>query len=112
MGGPLAALRIALDVLADAYQAPMHPLLPRPALLLFAHMTSSLNLLEHAIWAVSTGEPDSATDVEVFRRWALEGGLDVALENVRRVKNASADRVHSDAKIVYGTADPKVTARL
>ena len=99
-------------MLADAYKAPMHPLLPRPALLLFAHTASSLNLLEHAIWAVNAGEPDSATDGEVFRRWVLEGGLDVALENVRRAKNAPHDRVQTDANIVYGTANTKTTARL
>ncbi|RPD62338.1 hypothetical protein L226DRAFT_532644 [Lentinus tigrinus ALCF2SS1-7] len=112
LGGPIASLRIALDALTDAYKAPMHPLLPRPALLLFAHIASSLNLLEHAIWAVNTGEPDSATDVEVFRRWVLESGLDVTLENVRRAKNAPGERVQADTNIVYGTMNTKTAARL
>ena len=90
----------------------MHPLLPRPALFLFAHVACGLYLLEHATWSVSSSQPENATDVEVFRRWVLEGGLDVALENARRTKAASQDRVHTDADIVYGSKTKKTVSRL
>ena len=108
---PLANLRKALGVLPDVYKAPMPPLVPRPALFLFCHIASSIYLLEHAIWAFKTSEPGYETDLEVFRRWVMEGGLDVALENVRRVKDVSDERVRADATIVYGTK-PKAHARL
>ncbi|KAI1793402.1 acyl-CoA dehydrogenase/oxidase [Ganoderma leucocontextum] len=93
LGGPLAFLRLALDEMANAYKAPIHPLVPRPALFLFCHVASSLYLLEQAVWAVNTEEPAVQTDVEVFRRWVLEEGLDAALETVRRTKRAQKDRV-------------------
>ena len=108
LGGPLAFLRLAVDELANAYKAPIHPLLPRPALFLFCHVASSLYLLEHAVWAVNGGEPESQTDVEVFRRWVLEGGLSTAIENVRRTKNGQRDRIQSDTAIVYGRAAAKL----
>lgn len=98
--------------MANAYKAPIHPLLPRPALFLFCHVASSLYLLEHAIWAVNTKEPEAQTDVEVFRRWVLEGGLDAALETVRRTKSAQKDRVQLDAAIVYGRGSMHTAAKL
>ncbi|PIL22483.1 hypothetical protein GSI_15171 [Ganoderma sinense ZZ0214-1] len=112
LGGPLASLRLALDEMTNAYKAPVHPLLPRPALFLFCHVASSLYLLEHAVWAVNTKEPAVQTDIEVFRRWVLEGGLDAALEAVRRTKSAQEDRVHLDAAIVYGQGTMNAAAKL
>ncbi|KAI0755038.1 acyl-CoA dehydrogenase/oxidase, partial [Daedaleopsis nitida] len=110
---PIANLRVALDALADAYKAPMHPLVPRPVLFLFSHVASSAYLLEHTIWAVNTAEPGYQTDVDVFRRWVLEGGLDTALENVRRaLKNAPEDRIQADSDIVYGSKEGQTQARL
>ena len=113
LGGPLATLRIALTSLEDAYKQPVHPLLPRPALFLFAHVASSVYLLEHAVWAVSTSEHESSTNVEVFRRWVLEGGLDATLEDVRRTKKLQVDRARMDSQIVYGsTAKASGSAKL
>ncbi|OBZ71330.1 putative acyl-CoA dehydrogenase AidB [Grifola frondosa] len=112
LSGPLGSLRSALDVLADAYAAPIPPLVPRPALFLFCHIASGLYLLEHAIWAHSTAEPTRETDVEVLRRWVTEGGLDVALENVRRAKAAAGSRIQMDANIVYGRGSGTQGARL
>ncbi|TBU62249.1 acyl-CoA dehydrogenase/oxidase [Dichomitus squalens] len=112
LGGPLAFLRLAVDELANAYKGPIHPLLPRPALFLFCHVASSLYLLEQAIWAVNEGEPEAQNDVEVFRRWVLEGGLDTALENVRRTKKLQKDRVQSDVAIVYGSGGGRTAAKL
>ncbi|CDO71419.1 hypothetical protein BN946_scf184909.g13 [Trametes cinnabarina] len=78
---PLALLRKGLDVLTGTYDAPMHPLVPRPALFLFCHIACSVYLLEHALWAVKTSEPGNENDIEVFKRWVEEGGLYTALEN-------------------------------
>ncbi len=109
---PLASLRNALPELVDAYKAPLHPLVPRPALFVFSHIASSVYLLEHAIWAAKTSEPGHDIDAEVFTRWVLEGGLDAALGNVRRAKNSSQDRMQTDSAIVYGANAGKVGARL
>ncbi|KAI0822224.1 acyl-CoA dehydrogenase/oxidase [Trametes gibbosa] len=109
---PLAFLRKALLALPDAYKAAAHPLVPRPALFLFSHIASSVYLLEHAIWASTTSEPGHEIDAETFKRWVLEGGLDLALENVRRAKSSSQNRTQTDSAIVYGTTGGKVAARL
>ncbi|OSD07275.1 hypothetical protein PYCCODRAFT_1430518 [Trametes coccinea BRFM310] len=109
---PLALLRQGLAALGDAYQTPIHPLVPRPALFLFCHVASSLYLLEHASWAVQTSEPGCETDVEVFKRWVMEGGIDTALQNVRRAKAESSDRLRTDSTIVYGAATSNAGARL
>ncbi|KAI0354904.1 acyl-CoA dehydrogenase NM domain-like protein [Trametes cingulata] len=109
---PLAVLRKALAALADAYKAPVHPLLPRPALFLFSHIASSIYMLEHAVWSVKTSEPGSDIDVEAFKRWVLEGGLDTAMENVARTKNSRDSRTQTDSAIVYGASGGRVGARL
>ncbi len=42
-------------------------------------------------------------DVEVFRRWVEEGGLSMAMADVRRAKAAPSDRLRVDGDLVYGT---------
>lgn len=98
----LATLRICVTEVISAYTNPSTPLLSRPTLALFAYTTSALYLLEHAIWAHESGEATANTDIEVFQRWIDEGGLLPALQDVRRVKTAGADRTKMDAEIVYG----------
>ena len=90
----------------------MHPLLPRPALFLLGHVASSLYLLDHAIWASSTSQPGCNADIEVFRRWVIEGGLDSALANVQRAKAVPQERMQMDAEIVFGFAGEKSIAKL
>lgn len=82
--------------------------------MLFSHVTSALYLLEHAIWAHATGEPTAETDIEVFRRWAQEGGLDQAIQEVQRAKADNASRPKADAQIVYGAGaeEESLKARL
>ncbi|KAI0648104.1 acyl-CoA dehydrogenase/oxidase [Trametes meyenii] len=99
---PISLLRKALAALADAYKTTGQPLVTRPALFLFSHIASSVYLLEHTAWAVKTAQPGYETDLDVFRRWVLEGGLDTSLENVRRAQRAPKDRSQTDATIVYG----------
>jgi len=90
-----------LEEMAAAYKSPLSPLVPRPALILVGYIASGLYLLEHATWAHNTGQPDCVSDVEVFRRWTLEGGLVAAIEDVRRVKTASEERMNLSSMIVY-----------
>ncbi|KAH9922843.1 uncharacterized protein BXZ73DRAFT_91555 [Epithele typhae] len=99
LGGPLSLLRSAQLSLQDAYVAPVHPLMPRPALFLVAFVTSSLLMLEHVIWATTTARPEASTEVEVFRRWVLEGGLTSAAEEVARTKSLPRGRTEADGEI-------------
>lgn len=91
-----------MDELATSYKVPIPTLLPRPALLLMGFVASSIFLLEHAVWAFTTGETDNDIDVEVFRRWVLEGGLIAAIEDVKRAKGNNAARVLADSAITFG----------
>ncbi|GJE98277.1 acyl-CoA dehydrogenase-like protein [Phanerochaete sordida] len=99
---PLALLRTGLDETRSTYTTRPAPLAARPALMLYAHVTSALYLLEHAVWAHATGEPSAETDVEVFRRWVEECGLEQALQDLARAKAAGAGRPKTDQEIVYG----------
>ncbi|KAI0081540.1 hypothetical protein K474DRAFT_1242005 [Panus rudis PR-1116 ss-1] len=101
---PLSALRSSLEILQTAYTHPVSPLVSRPALFLFSNVASALNLLEHAIWAHINNEHTRDIDAEVFRRWVQEGGLDGAVDEVRRGLSASAEKVAMDSKLVYGEA--------
>ena len=98
---PLTILKSALSDLSISYTHPIPPLLPRPALFLFGYVASCLYLLEHAIWANS--EPEGETDVEVLRRWVIEGGFGSAVEEVRRTREMSKERAKADLGIVYGS---------
>ena len=107
---PIQHLRDALALLVSAYAPPIAPLLPRAALFLFSNIASSLYLLEHALWAVSTKEGSAETDVEVFMRWVEEGGMKESVAEVARIMNEdrhgqAAKRVQSDRKIVFGATE-------
>ncbi|TCD70903.1 hypothetical protein EIP91_001211 [Steccherinum ochraceum] len=110
----IQTLRSALDLLVSAYTPPMSPLLPRAALFLFSNITSSLYLLEHALWAVATGEASAQTDLEVFARWVDEGGLKESIVEVKKVMDEARDgkgrREEMDRKIVFG--EESVQARV
>ena len=88
------------------YKQPTPPLAIRPALFLYSHLTSALNLLEHATWAFNTAQASSELDSEVFRRWVEEGtwggNLVGIADEVKRSLEAPADRTASDTKMVYG----------
>lgn len=107
LSAPIQTLRNALTVLTSAYTPPIAPLLPRAGLFLFNSIASSLYLLEHALWAVSTGEVSAPTDVEVFTRWVDEGGLKESVSDVTRVMaetkaGRGSNREELDRKIVFG----------
>jgi len=103
----LAILSAALAELSTVYTPPIPILLPRPALFLFGYTVSSLYLLEHAIWSHTKGEAERETDVEVFRRWAVEGGLTAAMEDVKRARGLGDERVKANLGIVYGVSSNK-----
>ncbi|TFK52431.1 hypothetical protein OE88DRAFT_1698245 [Heliocybe sulcata] len=93
----------ALKELQAAYMPPVSPFVTRPALFLFGYIASSLYLLEHAVWSSATSQPEQETDVEVFRRWVVEGGLQGAMEAVRKARAAEPEsRFQADHAIVYG----------
>lgn len=96
-------LKSALSDLSASYTPPVPPLLPRPALFLFGYVASSLYLLEHAIWSYANSEPEAQADVEVFRRWVVEGGFGGAVEEVRRTREMTQERVKADLDVVYGS---------
>ena len=99
---PLQLLKSGLDELSTAYQAPIPVLLPRPALMLFGYIVSSLYLLEHAIWSHSNKEPGNETDIEVLRRWTVEAGLLKTIDEVKTARTAGSERVAMDLEMVYG----------
>ncbi|KAJ3555110.1 hypothetical protein NM688_g2757 [Phlebia brevispora] len=101
----LLDLQAAIQAVENAYQAPMPPLLPRPALILFSYVTSALCLLEHASWAHRTGEPTAETDTDVLKRWIEESGFRSAVDDVARVaRTPLSPRAEQDAAIVYGSS--------
>lgn len=104
LAGPLSTLQAALKDITRSYTHPVPPLLPRPALFVFCHVASALHLLEHAVWASKNGESTAEVDVEVFRRWVEEGGLNSAIESLHQARDAGKDRSAMDSRIVYGDA--------
>ncbi|KAF5382435.1 hypothetical protein D9615_002858 [Tricholomella constricta] len=99
---PLDVLNDALSELAGSLKKPIAPLVPRPALILTGFVASSAFLLEHAIWAYVGRENDRETDVEVFQRWILEGGMVAAIEDVRRANLDGQTRATANSTIVFG----------
>lgn len=85
-----------------SYVKPLNPLIPRPALILLGAITSGVYLLEHAIWSHNIGESTSLVDIEVFRRWIFEGGMESAIEAVQRIRLNPAKRVDLNSELVFG----------
>ncbi|KAF9463049.1 hypothetical protein BDZ94DRAFT_649315 [Collybia nuda] len=95
-------LNEASQELATTLGTRASPLAPRPALLLTGYVTSCCFLLEHAIWAYNAGDVECDTDIEVFRRWALEGGMIGAIHDVRNAKQNTDRRVLANSALVFG----------
>ena len=99
---PLDLLKNAVEQLRTAYTQPLPPLIPRPALVLVASIASSVYLLEHAIWSKTTRGHSREMDVEVFRRWVLEGGTAAAIEDVKEAKEGMKNRIDINFAITFG----------
>ncbi|KAF8798958.1 hypothetical protein BYT27DRAFT_7122106 [Phlegmacium glaucopus] len=98
----LNILREAIEEFASSFQQPMAPLVPRPALILAGVIASSIYLLEHAVWSFTTNEASLEVDIEVFRRWVIEGDAVAAIASVRRAKKHAGERVEINSTIVFG----------
>ena len=70
--------------------------------MLTGFMASSTFLLEHAIWASVSGEPTREGDIEVFQRWAVEGGMLAAIDDVRRARQDVEVRATNNLRMVFG----------
>ncbi|KAF7768060.1 hypothetical protein Agabi119p4_7303 [Agaricus bisporus var. burnettii] len=94
----------AINELSTAYDTPISPLVPRPALLLVGSIASSIYLLEHAIWSHTHKELEADVDIEVFNRWIVQSGLEGYTEAVKKAKDAgkAGARVKANEKIVFG----------
>lgn len=113
LAAPLDALRSALSELAAAYAVPIQPLVPRPALFLLSHIACAAYLLEHAVWAYKVNAASLRVDLDAFRRWVVEGGLNEAVVDVRRAQQAQPHRLQEDKDLVYGVGvNNKVSSRL
>ncbi|KAF8964393.1 acyl-CoA dehydrogenase/oxidase [Flammula alnicola] len=102
-------LKEAIEEVIPSYKKPMNPLVPRPALMLIGAIASSIYLLEHAIWSYNNSEPTKDLDVEVFKRWIFEGGVEGAIQAVQRAKVNTEERVKLNSALVFGpNAKPKL----
>ena len=70
--------------------------------MLVASIASSVYLLEHAIWSKTTQGHSREVDVEVFRRWVLEGGTAAAIEDVKEAKEGMKNRIDINFAITFG----------
>ncbi|KZT23442.1 hypothetical protein NEOLEDRAFT_1157320 [Neolentinus lepideus HHB14362 ss-1] len=111
MATEAVALRSAVEELQATYTPPISPLVTRPALFLFGYVASALYLLEHAVWSSATSQPERETDVEVFKRWVAEGGLQSSVGAVRTARAvAQGNRSKMNRAIVYWSTS--TTAKL
>ena len=98
----LALLKEANEEFALSFRQPMPSLLPRPALMLAGVVSTSIYLLEHAVWSFTTNEASLAVDIEIFKRWVIEGDTVSAIASVRRAKKHSGQRININSTIVFG----------
>lgn len=97
----LAILKEAIEEFASSFPQPIPPLVPRPALILAGVVASSVYLLEHAVWSFTANETSLEVDIEVFRRWVIEGDAVASIASVRRAKKHYGERVKINSMIVF-----------
>ncbi|KIM43215.1 hypothetical protein M413DRAFT_444026 [Hebeloma cylindrosporum] len=102
-------LKEAVEALRPVYTSTMNPLVPRPALMLVGAISSSVYLLEQAIWSHTTSENTEDVDVDVFNRWVFEGAMEANIQLVKRVQYATEERVKFNTALVFGS---KTTPKL
>ena len=96
-------LKEAIEAIRQVYTLPMNTLSPRPALMLVGAISSSVYLLEHAIWSHTISENTEDLDVDVFNRWVFEGGMEATIQLVKRVQYGTEERVKFNAALVFGS---------
>ena len=78
-------------------------MLGRHILFLLAYLTTSINLLEQAIWSASTPEEDATGDLAVFVGWIAKGELEETVRKIKVVLNqTSAGAGLAEWELVYG----------
>ncbi|KAG6854651.1 hypothetical protein C0991_003299 [Blastosporella zonata] len=102
---PLGILNGALSELGASLQKPIAPLVPRPALMITGYVASTALLLEHAIWSHGIGHSERDTDAEIVYRWAVEGGMVSAVEDVRRARQNGNNRGKANSLIAFGESE-------
>ncbi|KLO13001.1 hypothetical protein SCHPADRAFT_874700 [Schizopora paradoxa] len=114
---PLEFLKSARSMITNLFtksDSSVPSLVPRPALMLFAYITTAFDLLEHAIWS-DENRPrriDVEVSAEAFRRWVEEAGLREAMESVKVALAADGHRIRMDEMLVYGEKTRIEKARL
>lgn len=100
---PLRPLEEAIAELVTSLTAPVAPLVSRPALLLMGYLTSSVFLLEHVIWSEQNDTAEYSMEVESFRRWVMEDGLERTLRDVRLARMCDEEeRSTMDLRMAFG----------
>lgn len=83
------------------------PRLPRPLLYLLGYISTSLGLLEQAIWSEKNGREEKELDRMVFVKWVNSGDLERVMAKVDEL--VAGDRAEMAAerklehKLVYGS---------
>lgn len=98
----LSLLTKGIEALKLAFTGKVHELAQRPALILVGHLTSSLHLLEHAVWSWDNNRETKDVDIEVLRRWVLEEGFQQAMDELERMRNSGYYRLQMDRAIAFG----------
>ncbi|KAJ7620048.1 acyl-CoA dehydrogenase NM domain-like protein [Roridomyces roridus] len=91
----LPRLNYALSQLPSFFRKTYNPLMGRPLLSLFAQVAAGVFLLEHAIWAASSG----GTDEAAFARWVAEGGIEVSLAELAALDGLGAEGVQERIRV-------------
>ncbi|KAL1743169.1 hypothetical protein HDZ31DRAFT_83606 [Schizophyllum fasciatum] len=95
-------LRACVAELGQCFTGQTSTLVPRPALMLMGCTLSSLFLLQHACWSVSTQQPEADLEEEAVSRWVRESGVEGYLQAVRQSKDDVQRRVAYDHVLVFG----------
>ena len=71
--------------------------------MLVGALSSSVYLLEHAIWSHTVSENTEDLDVDVFNRWVFEGGMEATMQVVGKVQYDTQERVKLNTALVFGS---------
>ena len=96
-------LQSALALIEVALAPSGQNLLARPTLMLFAHLTTALYLMEHAIWSHENRETDGEVHNITLVRWIDEGGMLPLMQQFEEGRYTKSDRLGSNSILVHGS---------
>ncbi|PPR08159.1 hypothetical protein CVT24_012123 [Panaeolus cyanescens] len=108
----LQILQQAVEEFLSSYTAPVAPTVPRPAAMLLGIISSSLRLLEHAVWSELNDEASKKLDLEVFKRWIVDAGTEAAIKALKEAKTGSQDVIAMNSALVFGAQTPQARHKL